>query len=625
MPEMTLQQGFQLAAEQHAAGRVRDAEAYCRQILKQYPDHIDTLLLLARIAHESRRTAEAIELLRKVVALRPSIPEARSNLGTLLAMTGNFDEAISEFHSALSLRPGDPAFHNNLGNAFRGKGDDASAIEQYRRAIAVRPDYADAHNNLAGLLGAAGRHEQAIEGFRAVVHLRPTDADAAYNLAKALSTAGKVDQAVPVFRRSIELRPDFLDAISELLIALGNKGAVQEATSLARRAVALRPDLAHTHNNLGWILQKQEQFEEAAAEYRRAIELRPQYAEARNNLGSVLFEAGRFHQAIEALQTALSFDPNHAAIASNIGIMLLTVGDFERGWPVYEARRRVIPVSLDNDTSKPRWDGPDLTGKTIVIQSEQGFGDSIQFARYIPMVAARGGRVILQCPPGLKRVFSTVAGAEQVLADHEPLPAFDVHTRLLSLPGIFHTDLHSIPANVPYLHPEPELVEQWRHRIAAEPPALKVGLSWAGNPTHPQDHHRSIPLASFAPLAQAPGVRFYSLQKVDSARQAQSPPPGMKLTDWTADLRDFADTAALAQNLDLVITVDSAVAHLVGALGLRVWVLVQHIPDWRWLLERSDSPWYPTMRLFRQSKRYDWATTIAQVAGELLGPAAKAP
>ena len=238
----------------------------------------------------------------------------------------------------------------------------------------------------------------------------------------------------------------------------------------------------------------------------------------------------------------------------------------------------------------------------------------------MPLVRARGGRVVLQCPPGLKKIFSTVAaGADQVLADNEPLPPFDVHTRLLSLPGIFHTNLESISANVPYLHAEAELVERWRRRILAEPPGLKVGLSWAGNPTHPQDRHRSIPLSALAPLPQAPGVRFYSVQKGDAARQALSPPPGMSLTDWTADLHDFADTAALAQNLDLVITVDSAVAHLVGALGLPVWVFVQHIPDWRWLLARSDSPWYPTMRLFRQPQRCDWTTPIAQVAGELLG------
>ncbi|HSZ58715.1 MAG TPA: tetratricopeptide repeat protein [Tepidisphaeraceae bacterium] len=619
MPEMTLQQGYQLAAEQHRAGRVREAEAFCRQILQQQPAHVETLLLLARIAHEGGQAPEATELLRKVVALRPNIPEAHSNLGTLLAMAGKFDEAIPEFHAALALRPDDPAFHNNLGNAFRGKQDNASALEHYRQAIRLRPDYADAHNNLAGLLHSAGQKEQAVEAFRALARLRPADADAAYNFAKSLSATGAIDQAIAAYRRAIELRPDFLDAISELLIALGNQGAVDQAIVLARRAVALRPDLPQTHNNLGWVLQKKEAFDEATAEYQRAIELRPQYAEAYNNLGSVLFEAGRFHEAIETLQKALSFQPDHAAIAANIGIMMLTVGDFERGWPVYEARRRVIPVSLDSDTTRPRWDGSDLSGKTIVIQSEQGYGDSIQFARYMPLVRAHGGRVVLQCPPGLKKIFSTVAGADQVLADNEPLPPFDVHTRLLSLPGIFHTNLESISANVPYLHAEAELVERWRRRILAEPPGLKVGLSWAGNPTHPQDRHRSIPLSALAPLPQAPGVRFYSVQKGDAARQALSPPPGMSLTDWTADLHDFADTAALVQNLDLVITVDSAVAHLVGAMGLWVWVLVQHIPDWRWLLARSDSPWYPTMRLFRQPQRCDWTTPIAQVAGELRG------
>jgi tetratricopeptide (TPR) repeat protein len=619
MPEMTLQRGYQIAADEHRAGRVREAEAYCRQILRQQPQHVETLLLLARIAHESGRMPEAADLLRKVVGLRPNIPEAHSNLGTILAMSGNLDDAIMCFRAALLLRPDDPAFHNNLGNAFRGKKDVASAIAEYCQAIRLRPDYADAHNNLAGLLESEGQKEPAAESFRIVAQLRPDDADAAYNFAKISSTLGRTDEAIAAFRRAIQLRPDFLDAISELLIALGNKGIVDEALSLARRATELRPDMAQTHNNLGWVLQKKEQFDEAAAEYQKAIDLRPQYAEAYNNLGSVLFEAARFDEAIAALQKALSFQPDHAAIASNVGIMMLTVGNFEHGWPLYESRRKVIPVSLDSDTTRPRWDGTDLAGKTIVIQSEQGFGDSIQFARYVPLVRARGGRVVLQCPPGLKKIFSTIEGANQVLADSEPLPPFDVHTRLLSLPGVFNTNIDSILANVPYLQADAESVKNWRRRIEAEPVGLKVGLSWAGNPTHPQDRHRSIPLASLSPLTQVPGVRFYSLQKIDAARQAQSPPPGMSLTDWTGDLHDFADTAALAMNLDLVITIDSAVAHLVGAIGRPVWVLVQYIPDWRWLLDRTDSPWYPTMRLFRQPARCDWTNPIGRLARDLSG------
>jgi tetratricopeptide (TPR) repeat protein len=617
MPEMTVQQAYQLAANHHQASRVREAEGYCRQILQQQPAHVDTLLLLARIAHESGRVAEATELLRRVVALRPNIPEAHSNLGTMLALSGNLDQAIPEFRAALALRPDMPAVHCNLGNALRGKEDVAGAIAEYREAIRLRPDYADAHNNLAGLLQATGQKEQAMESFRVVASLRPNDADAAFNFAKASSTAGKTEPAIAAFRRAIELRSDFLDAISELLIALGHKGMVDEAISLARRAVALRPDLSHTHNNLGWVLQKKELFNEAAAEYQRAIELQPEYPEAYNNLGSVLFEAARFHEAIDALQKALSFQPDYAAIASNIGMMMLTVGDFEHGWPLYEARRRVIPVSLDRDSSKPRWDGSDLAGKRIVIQSEQGFGDSIQFVRYVPLVQARGGRVILQCQPALTRIFSSIQGAEQILGDNDPLPEFEVHTRLLSLPAIFKTSLESIPADIPYLHADPALVNYWRQRLGNEPSGLKVGVSWAGSPTHPQDRNRSLSLAALAPLAQVPNIRFYCIQKGEAAKQAQSPPAAMNLTDWTNDLNDFADTAALATNLDLVITVDSAVAHLVGALGIQTWVFIQFIPDWRWLLDRDDSPWYPTIRLFRQPRRWDWERPIQHVAEEL--------
>jgi tetratricopeptide (TPR) repeat protein len=614
MPQMTVQEGYELAAREHAAGKVGEAEEICRQILSQQPAHVDTLLLLARIAHESRRVGEAIELLRRVVALRPDIPEAHSNLGTMLAMAGKFDESIASFRSATALRPDTPAFHSNLGNALRGKGDRIGAIAEYRESIRLRPDYADAWNNLAGLLESCGQKEQAAEAFGKVAALRPADADASYNFAKA---SAATDQAIAAYQHAIELRPNFLEAIMELLVVLGNKGRIDEAIELGRRAVVLRPDLSATHNNLGWALQKKELFNEAAAEYQRAIELQPEYPEAYNNLGSVLFEAARFGEAIRALQKALSFQPDHAAIAANIGIMMLTVGEFEHGWPLYEGRRHVIPVSLDRRSQKPRWDGSDLAGKRIVIQSEQGFGDTIQFARYVPLVRNRGGRVTLQCQPDLTKIFRTLEGVEEVISDKDPLPDFDVHTRLLSLPGLFRTNLNSIPNKVPYLFADPTLVEHWRQRIASEPPELKVGLSWAGSPTHPQDHHRSLRLAALAPLAGVPNVRFYSLQKGDAGRQALSPPPGMGMTDWTADLRDFADTAALAKNLDLVIMVDSAVAHLTGALGVPTWVLVQHIPDWRWLLNRTDSPWYPTMRLFRQPRRWDWETPIRQMAEEL--------
>jgi len=329
-----------------------------------------------------------------------------------------------------------------------------------------------------------------------------------------------------------------------------------------------------------------------------------------------LWDIGSFAEGRQELAKALDLQPGYAAIEANLGMMMLTLGEFEHGWKKYECREKVIPVSLDNHPS-PRWDGSNLDGRRIIIQSEQGFGDTIQFVRYLPMVAARGGRVILQCPPQLQRLLSHLPHVERVIGQDEPLPEFEVRSRLLNLPGFFNSNLQTIPAEVPYLFPEASFVQRWRERLAAQPPGLKIGLSWAGSPDHPLDRQRSISLASLAGLAQVGGVQFYSLQKGSAGRQVENPPAGLSIVDWTADLVDFADTAALVSNLDLVISVDSAVAHLTGALGVPVWILVQFVADWRWLLDRSDSPWYPSAKLFRQSVRGDWSQPIAQLAAGL--------
>jgi hypothetical protein len=313
----------------------------------------------------------------------------------------------------------------------------------------------------------------------------------------------------------------------------------------------------------------------------------------------------------------VSLRTDYAEAHWNLALTLLLNSNLPEGWREFEWRLKIPEIVAPRDFSQPGWNGSDLRGKTILVHDEQGFGDAIQFARYLPMVAERGGNIILGCARETAGLFQTMPAIGRVLTSGQPMPGFDAHVPLLSLPLMFGTTLSTIPAKVPYLTAPAEGVENWRRKIGAGDGRVRVGLAWAGRPTHKNDPRRSMRLDQFAPLANIKSVCFYSLQKGEAARQSASPPAGMQWVDWTDDLHDFADTAGLVANLDLVICVDTAVAHLAGAMGKPVWVLLPFVPDWRWLLNRDDSPWYPTMRLFRQSTAGDWDGVIQRVGTAL--------
>jgi Flp pilus assembly protein TadD len=476
---MTIQQNLNLAIQQHQAGQLAEAEKIYRQILTQQPNHADALHLLGVIAAQVGKPTTAIELIRRSVAIEPSVAQ----------------------------------FHSDLGNAFRDAKQLDQAVTAYRHAIQLKPDYFIARNNLGNVL----------------------------------CDQGMLDDGIAAYRDALRYQPDFAGAYA----------------------------------NLGKALRDKRQIDESIAALRKAIQLQPDYAEARHNL-------------------ALS---------------LLLKGDFANGWVEHEWRSR-LKTSPRRDFAQPRWDGSALNGRTILLHAEQGIGDSIHFARYVPMVNERGGRVVLQCQRELCRLLAGLAGIENVIGPDDADPKCDVHFPLLSLPLIFETRLNSIPASIPYLTADADLSAQWAARIAGST-AKKVGIVWAGAAGFSNDRNRSLPLASLAPLAKVADVNLYSLQKGAAAAQASAPPAGMKLIDHTALLNDFADTAALIAELDLVISVDTAVAHLAGAMGKPVWLLLPYAPDWRWRLERDDSPWYPTMRLFRQKAAGNWQETTERTANAL--------
>jgi tetratricopeptide (TPR) repeat protein len=651
MAEISVDRAFEMAVAQYRAGRWAEAEGIYRQILGRIPDkaivmhHLGILL-----AQQQPRREEAVRLLTRVVQLQPNNAEAHNDLGNALRDQGRLNEAAAALSRAVALKPELALAHANLGNVLRDLGRVDEAVDAYHRAIRIKPDYAAAYSNLGNTLYDKGRLEDAVGAFRRAIELDPGFAPAHSNLGVALQSLGRSEQAAAVFRRAIELAPDYAEAHSNLGRSLESLGRADAAIAAHERAVQLKPDFAPFLCNLGNALQNNKQVERAISVLRRAIELQPQFAEAYNNLGNALIDRGNADEGIESYRQALRLKPDYADALSNLAsalidhlkleepegllrqaievdpqcadahwnlaIFLLLHGDFGRGLPEYEWRWKVRGVMRGSPKiPQPPWDGRELDGQTILLHTEQGIGDAIQFIRYTSMVAARGGRIILRCPIELRRLFAPIPGIQRIIDLNDPLPEFDVHCPLMSLPLAFKTDLDSIPAPIPYLRADSTLVEAWKNKLASHGDVRKIGLAWSGAAIHVNDRNRSTNPSSFAPLAEVEHAAYFSLQKGEAAKYPV--PAGLAISDFTTELNDFADTAALVENLDLVITVDTSVAHLAGAMGKPVWVLLPWNPDWRWMYERTDSPWYPTMRLFRQRKANDWAAVVGEVVREL--------
>jgi len=493
----------------HQAGRLDQARALYLKALAVRPDDADALHLLGVLRHQQGSSLEAVELVAKAIAIRPNYPEAHGNLGNALRDLGRPAEAEASYREALRLRPDFPEAHSNLGNALRDLGRPAEAEASYREALRLRPNYPEAHHNLGNALHNLGR---------------PAEAEASY-----------------------------------------------------REALRLRPDFPEAHNNLGNALYVVVHPAEAEASYREALCLQPDFPEAHNNLGNTLYAVGRPAEAEASYREALRLRPDFPDAHNNLGYALLLAGRFEEGWKEYEWRWKTKQLSGDAGRfSAPLWSGEAIGDRVILLHAEQGLGDTLQFCRYVPLIAA-GARVVLEVQAPLARLLSQLPGIAAIVARGDRLPPFDLHCPLLSLPGAVGTTLDTIPAETPYLAADPGLAADWRHRLAGLD-GLRVGLVWAGgrrlDPNLAAvDRRRSIALDTMSPLGEVSGVTFISLQKGEPSAQAAHPPGGMALYDFTADLHDFADTAALVDNLDLVISVDTSVVHLAGALGKPVWLL----------------------------------------------------
>lgn len=546
-----IEQIFQAAVAQFAAGRLGEAEAGYRQVLARNPRHAGSLHHLGMIAHRVGRLDIAADLVRQAIAIDAGDPAAHCNLALVLRDAGRPDEAAVAAQAALARSPAMAEAHNNLGNALQDLGRYDEAAASFRAAIRRRPGYVDAHSNLSSALTLARHYDQAVAAARTAVALGPDNPTARNNLGAALIQIGDFSGALRACREAIALRPGHGRGYANLANALEMLDLLDRAVAAGRRAVALSAADPMAH----WFLAN----------------------------------------------------------------ALLAAGRLAEGWPHYEWRNRLSHLARRARTfSSPAWRGEPASGR-LLVHAEQGFGDIIQFCRYVPLVAARGLEVVLEAPPALRRLLGSLVGVSELVEPDAPVQV-DLHCSVMSLPYVFGTTLDSIPAAIPYLAPPPDAVRHWAARLAADR-GFRVGLVWSGNPDYPANHRRRIDPALLDMLAEVPRVSFYSLQKGD---RVAPPPAGLAMVDLTADLGDFAETAALIANLDLVITVDTAVAHLAGAIGRPVWVMNRLEAEWRWLRGRDDSPWYPTLRQFRQPAAGDWRSVVGQVRAALSALAAQA-
>ena len=615
----TIAELFAQAVRYHQSGHLGLAENLSRQVLQGEPQHGDAWHLLGLIAEQVGRHDLAVEYIGQALRLKPGSAEAHSNLGVALCEQGKLAEAEACYREALRLKPGYAKAHNNLGNILWAQGKLAEAEASYREALCLEPNYAEAHNNLGNALRDQGRLEEADASYKTALRLKPDYAEAHSGLGSVLWDQGKLAEAEAYYREALRLKPGYADGLSNLGVVLGDQGKREEAEACCREALRLRPSLAEAHYNLGTVFWGQGKLAEAEACYREALRLKPGFAEARCNLGVVLGDQGKPEEAEACCREALRLNAGYAEAHMNLGLYRLLHGNFAEGWPEHEWRR-LTKDNLRKAPPPPSWDGSALDGQTILLQTEQGVGDAFQFVRYARLVKAKGGRVVLQCHPSLVRILASCPGIDQVVPAGTPLPGSHVTAPLLSLPMLCRTTLESIPADIPYLAVDPVRVDCWRARLAALP-GFKVGICWQGSPTFKRDRLRSVPLASFAPLAAVPGVCLIALQRGPGLEQIARQGEHLGIVDLPGRSDDPAegwlDTAALIQALDLVISVDTAVVHLAGALAAPVWVAIPFMPDWRWLLNREDSLWYPTLRLFRQRSPGNWPEVFQRIGATL--------
>jgi tetratricopeptide (TPR) repeat protein len=650
-PSQRIQTTFPQALGLHQQGQLAQAKAAYEQILVGQPDHFDCLHLLGVIAFQTHDHSRAIELINKAIELYPGNADFHSNLGNAQQALKQFSAAIASYDKAIALKPDFADAHSNRGAALKELGQLEAAIAGFDRAIAINPDFARAWSNRGNAQKELGQFAAAAASYEKVIALQPDHAEACLNRGIALQATKQFEAAIASYDQAIAIKPDFAEAWSNRGVALKDLRQLESALASIDQAIAIRPDFADAHSNRGNTLQDLKQLEAAIASYDKAIAIQPDFAAAWSNRGTALQALNRMDAAIASFDKAVAIEPDYAEAWFNRGVALkecqrlneaitsydraiavrpgysnanynkaaalLLNGDLTQGWPMHEWRWKCESLGLTaRNYSKSLWLGEaPLKGKHILLHSEQGFGDTIQFCRYAKLVCDLGATVTMEVPPALTGLLQGLEGVSQLVAEGFAPSDFDTHCPLLSLPLAFKTDLDSIPASRAYLFSDASKVSHWS-KVLGTKTKPRIGLVWSGNTRHTNDANRSIALSALIPHLPN-SFDYMSLQKEVRDKDQAALANHSNIRFLGDQIRDFSDTAALCELMDIVISVDTSVAHLSGALGKTTWILLPFRPDWRWLLNRSDSPWYPTVRLYRQHVMGDWTGALSTLRADL--------
>jgi tetratricopeptide (TPR) repeat protein len=609
---------LQKGLDEHHAGRLDAAAAAYAAALEVEPGNVSALRCLGVLRSQQGDVQAALSLLQAAAHFAPEMPEVYNDLGSVLRQRGALEEAVRAFREAIRLQPAFAEAEFNLGLTFEALGRADDALHAYDKSLQANPLRHEARFNRAAIRFRRGQFVSAIADLKEIIAHDGRSIDVGLLLGRAYRENGSWNDAEQLYKALSVAYPDN----AEILVHLATCRLVQQRYAAAERsclqAITLDPDHAEAHFKAGVAQLHQSKATEAAEHLGRAVALRPDNADAVLHYAVALQRTGAIDKAQAGFERALDLAPDNADVHWYLADFLLLRGEYQRGWNEFEWRWRHERFMTPHwEFSQPMWNGEDIRGKTILIHPEQGFGDMLQFVRYVPMVAELGARVLLGSPPELAHLLAESIDVQGVYVSRAQLPEFDVHCPLLSLPRIFHTEVETIPARVPYLHADHQANRRWKDSFSSFVGTCNVGIIWSGNPGQEHNTHRACRLEQMKPLFAVNGARFFSLQKGAPAAQLREVTETNGVIDLSPQLSDFAETAAVMHNLDLIISTDTGPVHLAGALARPVWLLLSAIPDWRWLLGRDDSPWYPTMRLFRQGGIGKWDDLIGRVAREL--------
>ncbi len=616
---INIPEAFETAFKHQQMGRFEQAETLYLDILKEDPNNIGVINMLGILYDQTTRPDLALTYMKKAAQLDPENEGLQNNLGLALISNNQVDEAITVLKKAIEKGPSSLDIRNSLGAAFYKAKRYSEAIECYQDILQENPNFTDAHFNLGKALQDIRQFDQAIAAYQQVLKLTPNNVKALISLGSLMMDSNNLEQAEHYYQKALNINPISLEANYNLGLVYHRQGQLNKAIVKYQQVLSINPKFADAINGLGAVYSRQFRFQEAIDLYEEALQNGLATPNILSNLANIYVQHHQFDKAEAYYQQAITQNAYAHEIHINQALLWLQQGNYEAGWPEYEWRL------FQNEYSQkiliqPAWNGASLEGKQILLLPEQGLGNTFFMLRYIPLLKEQGANVIYECPPDLHQLLSGFTEIDQLVPPfNSPYPSVqhDYNLYLMSLPFVFKTTLETIPPLPPFNPIQDALLEKWQQAFQADK-RFKIGIVWSGKVGHPLNPQRSCTLDDFLTLTQQfPDITLYSLQKGPASDQIKQMIPNIQCINLEPALNDFTDTAAAILNLDLVITVDTSVAHLAGLLQKPVWTLLSYTPDWRWLMDRKDTPWYPTMRLFRQATPGDWKSVFEEVSSEL--------